>query len=371
MKIIGLRIILPLLFVCSFLFSRAQILDSLHTDSLINEATGILPAKDTLKLRFVAVGDIMLGTNYPETYYLPPYDGKFLLDSVKTYLRESTLSFGNMEGTYSNGKGPTSKRCNDPKKCYAFRSPEHYLGYVADAGFDILSLANNHSGDFGMEARLRTMELADSLGMKYAGLESCPFTLFEKEGIRYGFTAFAPNSGCNQLNDLDNAIAIMDHLDSLCDIIIVSFHGGAEGSKYQHVAAGRENYLGENRGDLRLFTHTLIDHGADMIFGHGPHVTRGMELYKNRIIAYSLGNFATYERFNLSGPNGYAPILIVETDLQGKFLGGNIIPIRQIGEGIPMPDTDKNVIRIIQDLSKTDFPNTYPQISDEGQIIPR
>ncbi len=341
-----------------------------NNDSLVIEDT-LVQAEPHIEplIEIAAVGDIMLGTNYPDAHYLPPHDGKYLLDSVKEYLQSATLTFGNMEGTYLNGDGPTSKRCKDPKKCYAFRSPEHYLGYVADAGFDLISLANNHSGDFGPEGRTRTMELADSLGLTYAGLLSCPYAVVEREGIRYGFAAFAPNSGCIQLNDLEMATGIVDHLDSICDIIIISFHGGAEGSKYQHVAQGTETFLGENRGDLRLFTHTLIDHGADVILGHGPHVTRGMEIYKNRLIAYSLGNFATYERFNLSGPNGVCPLLKFQIDASGQFLQGQIIPIQQVGEGIPMLDPAKRVISIMQNLSSQDFPDTAPRITDEGLIL--
>lgn len=326
--------------------------------------------RDTNSFPLVAVGDIMLGSNYPNASYLPPHDGQFLLDSVLPFLKSNGPVFGNLEGTYLNTLGPTSKNCKDPNKCYAFRSPEHYMNHVAKAGFNVVSLANNHSGDFGMDGRKTTMALADSAGIQYAGLESCPFSIFEQNGLTYGFAAFAPNSGCQQLNNLENAIAIVEHLDSLCDIIIISFHGGAEGSKYQHVAAGTEHYLGENRGNLRLFTHTLIDHGADIILGHGPHVTRGMEVYKDRFIAYSLGNFATYGRFNLVGPNGLCPLLQLSTDKEGKFLSGKIIPIRQVGEGIPVYDEEARVISILQQLSKTDFPKTCPQITDQGEILP-
>lgn len=360
----------PIFLVLSLLLSivgYAQILpDSLfiqqEQDTLLKESPKAYP--------LVAVGDIMLGTNYPNPSYLPPDDGAFLLDSVLSFLQSEGPVFGNLEGTYLNTLGPTTKTCKDTTKCYAFRSPEHYMGYIKKAGFNVVSLANNHSGDFGMPGRKRTMELADSLGMYAAGLEQCPYTIFEQNGLKYGFAAFAPNSGCQQLNDLENAIRIIDHLDSLCDIVLVSFHGGAEGSKYQHVAPGAEKFLGENRGDLRLFTHTLIDHGADVILGHGPHVTRGMEIYKDRIIAYSLGNFATYGRFNLVGPNGLCPILQINTDKDGKFLEGQVIPIKQIGEGIPMYDESFAVIKILQNLSKTDFPTSAPQISNKGQILP-
>lgn len=338
-----------------FQWVSAQVQDSLASDS-------------TSFIRIAAVGDIMLGTNFPDKSHLPPNDGRNLLDSVKPYLLAADIAFGNLEGAYHNGTGPSAKSCKDPKKCYAFRSPEHYMTYVAEAGFDLVSLANNHSGDFGPKARIRAMELADSLGMTFAGLEQCPFAIMEKDGLRYGFVAFAPNSGCVPLNDLANAIALVDHLDSLCDIVIVSFHGGAEGSKHQHVPQGTEVFLGENRGNLRLFSHTLIDHGADLILGHGPHVTRGIELYKDRLIAYSLGNFATYSRFNLLGPNGLCPILLVDIDSTGAFRSGQLIPVKQIGEGIPIIDEEKAVIGLVKQLSKTDFPDSKLIIGEDGFI---
>ena len=71
--------------------------------------------------------------------------------------------------------------------------------------------------------------------------------------------------------------------------------------------------------------------GADMIFGHGPHVLRAIDIYKGRIIAYSLGNFATYARFNLSGLRGLAPLLKVKLDEEGKFISGKILLGRPLG----------------------------------------
>ena len=67
----------------------------------------------------------------------------------------------------------------------------------------------------------------------------------------------------------------------------------------------------QNRGSVYRFAHEVVDAGADVVFGHGPHVTRALEFYRDRLICYSLGNFATYRRFNLSGPNGIAPIVKV------------------------------------------------------------
>ena len=78
------------------------------------------------------------------------------------------------------------------------------------------------------------------------------------------------------------------------DVVIVSFHGGAEGATVMHVPFTEEEYYGEPRGDVALFAHRMVDAGADLIVGHGPHVVRGIERYKDRLIAYSLGNFATF-----------------------------------------------------------------------------
>lgn len=320
-------------------------------------------------IKIKAVGDIMLGTNFPDPSYLPPHDGQFLLDSVKSILQDADITFGNLEGAYFDGEGKP-KKCSDPKKCYAFRSPGHYLNYIQEAGFNMVSLANNHSGDFGIEPRQFTMSKLDSLGITYAGLESCPTGIFHlNDSVNIGFIAVAPNSGCLQLNHHEKVAQLVKHLDTTCQIVIVSFHGGAEGSAHQRVPQGTEYYLGENRGNLRLFSRTMIDAGADLILGHGPHVTRGIELYNNKLIAYSLGNFATYARFNLLGPNGICPILEVELAPDGQFLKGKIIAVKQIGEGVPILDPNKTVIQKMRELSTLDFPNSPLLIDDEGNIL--
>ena len=87
-----------------------------------------------------------------------------------------------------------------------------------------------------------------------------------------------------------------------------------------HVPNGRETFYGENRGDLRAFTHTVIDAGADLVWGHGPHVLRGMEVYNGRLIAYSMGNFATYGRFNVRGQQGLGVVLETVLDAEGRFV---------------------------------------------------
>ena len=135
-----------------------------------------------------------------------------------------------------------------------------------------------------------------------------------------------------------------------------------------HVPEGRETFYGENRGNLREFTHTVIDAGADLVLGHGPHVLRGMEVYNDRLIAYSLGNFATYGRFNLSGNLGIGAVLEVVMDDQGRFLGGKVLPTRQEGEGVPVKDTNGKAIDLVRMLSADDFPGTAVKVAQDGGL---
>ncbi|MBB1286667.1 CapA family protein [Flavisolibacter sp. BT320] len=318
-------------------------------------------------IRIIGVGDIMLGTSFP-TGYLPPDDGRNLLTPVERYLQNADITFGNYEGTLFNGEGEM-KRCRDSTKCYAFKSPEHYSTYLKQAGFDLMSIANNHSGDFGPEARQQTAKALQKAGILSSGTTSQPFVVLRKNGVRYGLASFAPNRGTQNINNYKAAREIVSHLDSICDIVIVSFHGGGEGTTHQHVPFKKEIFLGENRGDVHRFSRVVIDAGADVVFGHGPHVTRAVDLYKNRFIIYSLGNFATYGRFNLDGPNGIAPIMKVFVNRKGEFLKGKIIATKQEGEGGPVPDESGAVIQKIQNLTAKDFPKSKLKIRDDGTIL--
>ncbi|HYG02628.1 MAG TPA: CapA family protein [Chryseosolibacter sp.] len=319
---------------------------------------------DTLTI--IGVGDIMMGTNYPEDK-LPPDNGAFLMREVESILNDADVTFGNLEGTLLDGEG-TPKKCNDPKVCYAFRTPVNYVKNLLSAGFDMVSLANNHAGDMGDEGRRSTMRTLENAGILHAGQITQKTTIFVKDSIRYGLAAFAPNSNCVPLNDLENAVGIIKALADTVDVVIVSFHGGAEGAKFQNVPRVNEMYYGENRGDVYKFSHLMIDAGADIIFGHGPHVTRAVEVYKNRFIAYSLGNFCTYRGISVNGVNGIAPIVKVFTDKEGKFLKGRITATYQTYATGVRIDPNKQVIKKIQELNQKDFPDSPTRIDDNGII---
>ncbi|MBL7858319.1 MAG: CapA family protein [Cyclobacteriaceae bacterium] len=321
--------------------------------------------KDTVTI--IGVGDIMMGTNYPDNSRLPANNGAFLMAEVEAVLKNADVTFGNLEGTLLD-EGGTPKTCKDPKVCYVFRTPTHYVENLVNAGFDMMSLANNHAGDFGEAGRRSSMKTLENAGILHAGQLDQKTVIFEKDGIKYGLIAFAPNSNCVPLNDMEGARLLVKQLADQVDIVIVSFHGGAEGAQYQNVPRTNELYHGENRGDVYKFSHALIDAGADIIFGHGPHVTRAVEVYKERFIAYSLGNFCTYQGISVSGVNGLAPIVKVFTDGHGKFFQAKITATHQTyGTGVRI-DPDKQVIKKIKELTKKDFPETPIQIDENGLI---
>ncbi len=332
---------------------------------LISSCTLAQPKKDTLTI--IGVGDIMMGSNYPTPAGLPPANGSELMKAVKSVLADADLTIGNLEGVLLT-EGGTPKTCRDPKVCYVFRSPEHFVNNLTEAGFDIMCLANNHAGDFGEVGRKSSMRTLERAGIAHAGQLQQPYTIVEKEGIRFGFCAFAPNSNCMPLNDWNGARALVKKLDSLADVVIVGFHGGAEGPQYQHVPRKEELFHGENRGNVHGFAHLLIDAGADIVFGHGPHVTRAIELYQGRFIAYSLGNFCTYGGINVAGVNGLAPIIKVYTDRNGTFFKAHITATRQQHRGNVEIDAQKQVIQRIKTLTREDFPETPLIIQDDGWV---
>lgn len=136
---------------------------------------------DTLTL--IASGDITMGTDFPSPKYLPPDSGKHLFEGVKDFFKKGDIIFGNMECVLQNGGTYfSSKRCNPLESCYLFHCPTYYVKNIVNAGYNLLSIANNHANDYGQEGRLSTKSVLEKTDIQFAGIIEKPYAIFEKRG---------------------------------------------------------------------------------------------------------------------------------------------------------------------------------------------
>jgi len=319
------------------------------------------------RITIAAAGDIMLGTDYPENR-LADDDGRSLLADVATVFTDADIAFGNLEGVLMDGGDPV-KQCRDPSACYLFRSPARYARHLADAGFTVMSLANNHARDFGETGRTASMAALDAAGIRHSGRVG-DIATWPNGRIRTALIAFSPFADSHPMLDLDAARASIAALATTYDLVIVSFHGGAEGTDAAHIPFAEEIYFGEQRGNVTAFARAMIDAGADLVVGHGPHVPRAMEVYRDRLITYSLGNFATWYGISISGDKGLAPILVATLDGNGRFVSGEIVSGIQARPFGPRLDRRHRAYERIWELTEQDFGGGGIRFQNGGSFFP-
>jgi hypothetical protein len=325
------------------------------------------PSSPSDEIVVTAVGDVMLGTTFPDESTLPPKDGADLLTEVTPFLKRGDVVYGNLEGPIIDGGD--SAKCHGKKigTCFAFRVPTRYGKYLKDAGFTAMGLANNHAMDFGLEGRASSRQVLDAMQIAHTG-EVGDIARLTVKGKKIAIIAFATYQGAFNFLDLDASLQTIRAAKAESDLVIIGFHGGAEGATHQHVLEGDETFLGEDRGDLRQFTHAAIDAGADLVLGSGPHVVRAMEIYKGKLIAYSLGNFATYGPFNLNAENGLTLVLEAHLAPDGIFLRGQAYAVKQDKPGGPKLDPEMKILPVLRSLSSADFPQTAIVVGPQGEL---
>jgi hypothetical protein len=319
-------------------------------------------------VRIALGGDTMLGSPLT-TSKLPRDGGAHLFDAYAEAMRAADLAALNLEGVLLDD-GESDKCPDEVEGCWLYRTPVEYAGRLVEVGVDAVSLANNHANDFEAEGRASTRAALDAAGIAWSGpVGSAP--VLARGGRRIGFIAFSTSAGQHDLRRLDHVRRQVAELAERSDLVVVSAHGGAEGVDAQHTPDRPETYIGEDRGNLRAFAHAAVDAGADLVFGHGPHVLRGLEVYNGRLIAYSLGNFVTYGGFSYEGPKALSALLLVDLHSDGRFAGGQLVAGRQVHPGGPLLDPDRRAIAAVRDLSAADFGEAAPIIDSDGTLRPR
>ena len=309
-----------------------------------------------------AVGDTMLG-NTPD---LPPQPGKYLAAVRRELSRGAQIVFGNLEGTLATATASKCASMHAPAgECFAFRDPPGYVRYLKHAGFTILSDANPHSFDFGAAGQAQTVATIHAAGLAQTGLPG-EITLVKAHGVRVAFVAFAPYSDTASLLDLPAARALIKRAAGQASVVVVYMHAGAEGATADHVTGHEEYYLGEDRGNPEAFAHMAIRAGASLVIASGPHVLRGMQFYRHRLIASSLGNFASYYNFATNGDLDMSVILHVTLSATGAFEHARIYPVQFTGQGQPVPGG--GAISFVSQLSAQDFGASAARILPSGII---
>lgn len=323
-------------------------------------APGSGPAGESRRVTIAAVGDTMLGM----TPTLPSNPAGYF-SRVRRQLSGDVV-FGNLEGTLTDVT--ESPKCGaGSSECFAFRAPPAFGRALRAAGFTVMSNANNHSFDYGQAGEEETVEALERAGVFQTGLPG-EITTVRVAGLRLAFVAFAPYDNTASLTDLSTARALIRRAASHADIVICAFHAGAEGTGAQHVSGEEETYLGEDRGNPEEFAHMAIDAGADLILGSGPHVLRGMEVYRHRLVAYSLGNFSGFHNFALEGALGESVVLHATLAGDGSFRAGRLDSVRLIEAGQPIPDPEGAGAKLVSTLSDQDFGPTAVRVDSQGRI---
>lgn len=305
-------------------------------------------------IELTAVGDVHMGSAWPpRKAVLPPRDGADLWTDVADLLAEAPILFGNLETVLADG-GESRKCRRGSTRCFSFRVPTRYARTLREAGFDVVSVANNHTGDFGTEGRKATLVALDEVGILHSGPVG-DVARWEHQGSKLALVAFSTGPDVYRIQEVETARRVVAELARSSDLVIVSFHGGAEGDEAQRVSCERETFHKEDRGNVCEFARGVIDAGADLVLGHGPHVLRGIELYRGRLILYSMGNFSSWETFGLKGQKGVSGLFRISLAPNGVALGLEVVPLYLEPPGRPKRDPERRAIGVLRDLSQRDF----------------
>lgn len=332
--------------------------------------TGPVPMEaQGASVSFAAAGDTMMGTGTRKgAAGLAPNNGLGIFEGVDTWLKAADVAFLNLEGPLADDHIATTKCRPGSTSCYEFRTPTRYVAALQAAEIDLASLANNHASDCGSAGMQSSIDTLDKAGIAHAGRYG-DVALIERNGVKIGMVAAHSGSCCPNVNRLDEVTGAIAALDTQADIVVLSFHGGAEGAKHRHVPGRLETAWGEKRGDVKALARAAVDAGADLVLGHGPHVLRAMEVYRGRLVVYSMGNFVGYNQFGTKGGYGGTSV-VVEAELaaNGVLRAARIRPVMLDGLGQPRPDPAGGAWAQVHELSQADFPETGVRVGPEGEL---
>jgi poly-gamma-glutamate capsule biosynthesis protein CapA/YwtB (metallophosphatase superfamily) len=344
--------------------ARATVLaapQSRPTHATSTAAASGRPAARAITLEWV--GDMAMSTQLG----LPPGGVAHALAPLGATLRGADLTLGNLEGTLSVGGSSKCGPSGDSATCFAFQAPPVTAFGLRHLGFDLVNQANNHAQDFGASGHAQTLAALRHAGLHWTG-DPGEITYLTTHGVRVAFLGFAPYTSTANLLDIPAAKALVRRAARHVRLIVVIIHAGAEGADQTHTPRGTQYFLGEDRGNARLFAHAVIHAGASVVLGSGPHVIRGVQRDRGHLIAYSLGNFIGYHTLGGGGVLNDSGILRVALDPStATVTAARWIPI-ELDSGIPRRAPGTGDIGLVNHLSHEDFPNSHFTIKPNGRF---
>lgn len=307
----------------------------------------VVTAEDGQPIVIRAVGDVVLGSDYPE-HRLPTAADRQRITALRRELRQADVVVGNLEGVLSD-TGASRKDARKPG-LYTFRMPTSYALTLRDMGFDVMSLANNHSMDFGAQGLASTLAALRANGIAPMGVPGAEVATVTVRRTRVAFLNYSYLPAFVRMDDARRITADIGHARASADWVVVSVHGGREGEDAGGLPRGDEYFMQEYRGDLARFARMAIDAGASAVFGHGPHVVRPFELYRGKPVFYSLGNFVGYRSLSTQGKLAHSIVAEVRFSPQGDLLGAGIIPLKLDRSGIPVVDYSPDNLQALSGL---------------------
>ena len=337
-----------------------------HTPVPVAPVPTVRPEGPTV--RFAAVGDTMMGSDLMKGEAgLSPDNGAALFDATRDDLRSVDVAFLNLEGPLADLL-PSQKCAPGSTDCHAFRTPTRYVSALTGAGIDVAQLSNNHAMDLGADGMASSMRTLDAAGIAHAGRYG-DIAHLERHGLKIAVVGAHSGSCCLNDNDIDEVSRAVAWADQEADLVLFVFHGGAEGAAARHVEGKVEVAWGEPRGDVRALAHAAVDAGADLVIGTGPHVLRAMEVYRSRLVAYSLGNYTGYRQFGTQGGYGGTTVLLeAELAMNGVLVSAKLHPLALDGESVPHVDLTGAAYAQIRELSDADFPGSGVTIAADGTL---
>ena len=324
------------------------------------------PKANEEPIRMVFGGDIVLGNSFVVEHIPKEWEASYFA-GVRDIFKNADMVMGNFEDTLTNHE-KTSKNPGSGRQ-YAFRSPPHYADLLFQEGFRVLNVANNHANDFGEIGFKDTSNNLKQAGIAVTGLRDEAATLSIR-GLNIVVLGFTYNSRFNTVFEFAEGAERIRQAKAQGAYVIVTFHAGAEGSPAIWHGNEDEQFMGENRGNTVAFAHAMIEAGADLAVGHGPHVLRSAECYQDKPIVYSLGNFVGVGGLSAKNFAAVSALLEVSVTQEGKLQRINLIPLSFNDQKLPQVDPREYGTRLVNYLGKNaHFPGTFLEfpVAEEGQ----